>query len=88
MPAHVQGLLVSLLWCAMGALLCYGAMTLAAPSGGGTALPARAAHPQQQHGGHAVDRFHAVPCLPPHQPGNQRRNLVFAAVGEGWTADK
>ncbi|PSC68400.1 Adenosylmethionine-8-amino-7-oxononanoate aminotransferase [Micractinium conductrix] len=38
--------------------------------------------------GDSADRFHQAPCPPPRQPGTQRRNLVFAAVGDGWSADK
>ena len=95
--SYMQGLVVSLVWFALGALLTYSAQQLAAPAGGGgaattaaTAAATTAAHIQQQQqpAKIAADRHHQVPCPPPRQPGTKRRNLVFAAVGEGWTADK
>jgi hypothetical protein len=35
-----------------------------------------------------ADRFHRAPCPGPRKPGAQRRSVVFAAVGDGWTPDK
>lgn len=32
-------------------------------------------------------RFHQAPCPPPTPRGTQRRNLVFAAVGDAWKPD-
>lgn len=80
-PSTLQGAVMYVVWFAMGALVCYTALQLAAtpPGSGGGATAAL-----QPHG----NRHHAVPCPPPRQPGAERKNLVFAAVGDGWTADK
>lgn len=67
---------MSLVWFAMGAVVVYTVLEMGGTSGGGGGSPS------------AVDRHHAVPCPPPHPRGKPRKNLVFAAVGEGWTADK
>ena len=71
----------SAVWFALGALVCYIAQqTGGGGGGGGTLAPAVL-------GALGPDRHHAVPCtLPAHTSGN-RKNLVFAAVGDGWTPD-
>lgn len=77
-------------WFALGALVCYSVLELSGDTAGGGAAtqPAAARQPKQQQPPALVDRHHRVPCPPPHKPGTKRRNLVFAAVGDGWTADK
>lgn len=68
--------MMSLVWFAMGAVVVYTMLQLGGTGRGGLALRP------------AADRHHAVPCPPPHPRGKPRKSLVFAAVGEGWTADK
>lgn len=74
-----QGVVFSAVWFALGALVCYIAQQTGG-GGGGTLAPAVL-------GALGPDRHHAVPCtLPAHTSGN-RKNLVFAAAGDGWTPD-
>lgn len=54
---------------------------------GSSAAPAWVSPPPPLLQG-AADRFHQAPCPSPRQPDVQRRNLVFAAVGDGWTPER
>ena len=76
----VQAVLLTSLSFAVGVLVCYTVQQQSAPGGGGRG--------GGLFGFGAADRFHQASCRPPPQPGTQRRNLVFAAVGDSWRPDK
>ncbi len=78
LPAFLlQGLVFSAVWFALGALVCY-VVQQAGGAATAAATPLVALSP---------DRHHAVPCTLPAQATANRKNLVFAAVGDGWTPD-
>lgn len=75
----LQGVAISLVWFALGALVCYTVQQ----AGGGTGVASTAL------AAFGADRHHALPCTWPSSKATaKRKNLVFAAVGDGWTADK
>lgn len=69
----------SALWFALGALVCYVVQQAGGTAGGSSSAVAPLV---------GTDRHHAVPCTWPAQATAKRKNLVFAAVGDGWTADQ